>query len=114
VASLADPTVPPGLYTGGRHFDGWAHGHVEFLGKRWLRFPVRGTRRSNTIMTAVDEEGRQVAGYRIAAPHALTKWRAIEITVHPDQRLTDEIILTLARTAPWLSSFFRSPKEGGG
>jgi hypothetical protein len=40
-----------------------------------------------------------VARYRIA------HWRAIEITVHPDQqRLTDELILTLALTARWVAS----------
>jgi len=30
----------------------------------------------------------------------------IDITVHPDQRLTDELILTLALTARWVSSYF--------
>jgi hypothetical protein len=112
--SLADRTGQPVLYTSGQHLRRDPGGVVEFPGQRWLRFPVRGTRRSNAIMTAVDQAGRQVARYRIAAPHALTKWRAIEITVHPEQRLTDELILMLALTAPWISSFFRSPTEGGG
>ena len=85
---------------------------MQFAGPRWLRFPVRGTHRSNAIMTAVDQAGRQVARYRIADKGALTGWSAIDITVHPGQQLTDELLLTLALTAPWISSFFAS--EGGG
>jgi len=55
-------------------------------------------------MTGVDQAGQQVAKYRIARKGA--PWRAIDITVHPDQQLTDELVLTLALTAPWISSFF--------
>jgi len=105
--SLADRAGPPVLYTGGAHIDRKAHGYVQFPGRRWLRFPVRGTRRSNAIMTAVDQEGRQVARYMIADR------RRIDITVHPDQRLTDELILTLALTADWVSRFFSSSGGGG-
>lgn len=105
--SLAGRTGLPVLYTGGRHSDRSAGGYVQFPGRRWLRFPVRGTERSNAIMTAVDQAGRQVARYRIAHRGA------IEITVHPDQQLTDEVILTLALTARWVGSFFGSPSGGG-
>ena len=104
--SLADRAGPPVLYTGGTHIDSTAHGYVQFPGRRWLRFPVRGTRRSNAVMTAVDQEGRQVARYMIADR------RAIDITVHPDQRLTDELILTLALSARWVSSYFDSSGAG--
>jgi hypothetical protein len=110
--SLADQTGRPALYTSGTHIGRKAGGSVQFPGLRWLRFPVRGTHRSNAIMTAADQAGRQVARYRIAGKGVLTGWRAIDITVHPDQRLSDELILTLALTAPWISSFFAS--EGGG
>jgi hypothetical protein len=58
-------------------------------------------------MTSVDQAGKQVARYRIAHRGA------IEITVHPDQQLGDELILTLALTAPWVSSFFGSSSGGG-
>jgi len=105
--SLAGRTGLPILYTGGRHIDRLDHGYVQFPGRRWLRFPVRGTQRSNAIMTAVDQAGRQVARYRIADR------RTIEITVHPDQQLTDELVLTLAVTARWVSSFFDSSGGGG-
>ena len=104
---LADPVGLPVLYTGGRHFNGNSGGYVQFPGRRWLHFPVRGTRRSNAIMTAVDQAGRQVARYMIG------DGRTIDITVHPDQQLTDELALTLALTAWWISSFFDSYGEGG-
>jgi DivIVA domain-containing protein len=105
--SLADRTDPPVLYTGGGHIDRRPGGYVQFPGRRWLQFPVRGTSRSNAIMTAVEPTGRQVARYMIGDR------RAIHITVHPDQRLTDELILTLALTARWVSSYFNSSGGGG-
>jgi hypothetical protein len=105
--SLADRTGPPVLYTGGRHIDRSPGGYVQFPGRRWLQFPVRGTSRSNAIMTAVDQAGGQVARYMIGDR------RMIHITVHPDQRLTDELILTLALTARWASSYFDSSGGGG-
>jgi hypothetical protein len=33
--------------------------------------------------------------------------------IRPDQQLTDELILTLALTAPWDSDFFRGGGGGG-
>jgi hypothetical protein len=111
--SLADRTGLAVLYTAGRHFDRVARGYVEFPGQRWLRFPVRGTARSNAIMTAVDQTGSQVARYRLAAGGVFTR-RAIEITVHPDQALTDELILTLSLSARWISTFFERESGGGG
>jgi hypothetical protein len=111
--SLADRTGLAVLYTKGRHVNRVAHGYVEFPGQRWLRFPVRGTTRWNAIMTAVDQAGRQVARYRLTADGVFTR-RRIEITIHPDQALTDELILTLALTARWISSFFIESEGGGG
>lgn len=108
MTSLADQAGQPVLYTGSRHLERDPGGWVAFPGQRWLRFPVRGTGRSNAIMTAVDQSGGQVARYRIASPRVLMQWGAIEITVHPDQRLNDELILTLALTAPWVNSYFDS------
>ena len=105
--SLADRTDPPVLYTGGGHIDRRPGGYVQFPGQRWLQFPVRGTRRSNAIMTAVDQTGRQVARYMIGGRHM------IHITVHSDQRLTDELIIMLALTARWVSSYFNSSGGGG-
>jgi len=105
--SLADRAGSPVLFTGGRHIDRSPGGYVQFPGRRWLQFPVRGTSRSNAIMTAVDQAGGQVARYMIGDR------RMIHITVHPDQRLTDELILTLALTARWVRSYFDSSGGGG-
>jgi hypothetical protein len=70
---------------------------------RWLRFLVRGTGHTNAIMTAVDQAGNRVARYRL-----LTEDSA-EVTVHPDRDLTDELVLALAISVPWLRSYFRAP-----
>jgi len=57
-------------------------------------------------MTEVDQAGRQVARYMIGDR------RVIRITIHTDQRLTDELILTLTLTARWVSSYFDSSGVG--
>ena len=109
---LLDETGTPVLYTAGRHFNRSAGAYVKFPGHRWLRFPVRGTRRANAIMTAVDQAGNKVARYRIG-PNPT--WReSVEITVHPDQQLTDELTLALALSAPFLRTYFRNEGGGGG
>lgn len=77
-----------------------------FPDQRWLRFPVRGTKLADAIMTAVDQAGNRVARYRLN--------HGIEITVHPDQPLTDELVLALVVSAPWLRSYFRQSKGEGG
>ena len=103
---LLDETGIPILYTAGRHFDLVAGGYIKFPGQRWLRFPVRGTSQRNAIMTAVDQAENKVARYRLADPR--TGFRQItEITVHPDQRLTGELTLAIAASAPWLSRYLR-------
>ena len=108
---LLDETGMPVLYTAGRHFDRKAGGYIKFPGQRWLRFPVRGTRRANVIMTAVDQAGNKVARYRLV-PNRTGVRERVEITVHPGQRLTDELTLAIALSAPWLRSYFAS--SGGG
>jgi len=75
-------------------------GYVQLPGRRWLRFPVRGTGRSNAIMTAVDQvPDRPLARDRDHRP--------------PRSAADDELILKLALTARWVSSFFGSSGGGG-
>ena len=109
---LLDETGTPVLYTGGTHLDRSAGAYVKFPGQRWLRFPVRGFRRANAIMTAVDQAGNKVARYRLAR-NETGLWKRVEITVHPGQQLTDELTLVIALSAPFLRSYFR-PEGGGG
>jgi DivIVA domain-containing protein len=108
---LLDETRIPILYTAGGHSNGSAGGYIKFPGQRWLRFPVRGTGWTDAIMTAVDQAGNKVARYRLVRDKRRF-WKTTEITVHPDQRLTEELALAIAASAPWLSSYFR--QEGGG
>jgi hypothetical protein len=110
---LIDETGTPILYTAGRHANRSAGAYIKFPGQRWLRFPVRGRRRANAIMTAVDQAGNKVARYRLARNETGLRTR-VEITVHPDQQLTDELTLVIALSAPFLRSYFRSKGEGGG
>ena len=109
---LLDETGAPVLYTGGVHIDRGAGGYIKFPGQRWLRFPVRATKRANAIMTAVDQEGNKVARYRLARNRTGSRETA-EIAVHPDQQITNELALAIALSAPWLRSYFRSSGGGG-
>lgn len=98
---LVDETDTPVLYTHGKHLNHRARASITFPDQRWLEFPVEGTRRTNAIMTAVDQDGNKVARYR--APKGPGP---VEITVHPDWTLTDELVLVIAISAPWFLLYF--------
>jgi hypothetical protein len=102
--AFLDEAGIPILYTGGRSFDRSAGASITFLDQRWLRFLVRGTRKENAIMTAVDQAGNRVARYRRSADG----WGSVEIVVHPDRNLADELILAIAISAHWLGSYFKN------
>jgi hypothetical protein len=101
---LRDETGTPVLYASGNNYAFEAKAHITFPDQRWLRFPVRGTNKRNAIMTAVDQAGNKVARYRLLEP-------TVEITVHPGQPLTDELVLAIAISAPWVHQYF---EQGGG
>jgi hypothetical protein len=116
VHQLVDETGTPILYTSGRNFDHRACACVTFPGGRWLRFPVRGTKRANAIMTAVDQAGNKVARYRINTEGRdyvetmdYSSRTSVEITVNPGQELTDELVLAIALSGGWPSSYFAVP-----
>jgi len=106
VEELADETGMPALYTSGQNLNLRAHASIMFPDQRRLRFLVRGTGRSNAVMTAVDQIGKSVARYRIIDK------KSMEIAVNPGWKLTDELTLAIAISAPWLDSYFQRP-EGG-
>lgn len=114
VNELVDEAGVPVLYTSGSHYNRSAHASISFPGRRWLRFPVRGIRRLGAIMTAVDEAGNSVARYRIIPPSFFLRRSIVEITVHPGWPLTDELVLAIAISTPWLNSYFSEPRGGGG
>ena len=102
---LLDKTGRPVLYVSGSNFGHRAGACITFPDQRWLRFPVRGTTRANAIMTAVDQAGNKVARYRIIGkPWTITQ-DTMEIAVHPDELLTDELAIAIAISTPWLSSY---------
>ena len=106
---LLDETRMPILYTSGSHRGRGDGACITFPDQRWLRFPVRGTKRANAIMAAVDQAGNHVAQYRIiGGKHRRTIfWNMVEIAVHPGQELTDELVLAMTISARWLGSYFR-------
>jgi hypothetical protein len=121
VTELVDDTGAPVLYTSGVHFDHSAGASISFPDRRWLRFPVRGTRRGNAIMTAVDEAGNSVARYRLNGfIPGLGNFNSfipglgnVDISVHPGWKLTDELVLAIALSGPWLPRYFEEPGGGG-
>ena len=108
---LLDEMGTPILYTSGWNYDLHAGAFVTFPDRRWLRFPVRGAQRKVGIMTAVDQAGNKIVRYLFARKG----FRApVEITVHPDRQLTEELVLAIAVSVPWLGSYFRKVQSGGG
>jgi hypothetical protein len=117
---LLDATGMPILYTSGRNYRRTAGACITFPDRRWLRFPVRGTRQANAIMTAVDQAGNKIARYRVigmikgtSMPQFPGLWKAIEITVHPGQPLTGELTLAIAISASWPQLVLCDPRGRG-
>jgi hypothetical protein len=106
---LAEQHELPALCTLGQNFDHSAGACIRLSGGRWFQFPVRGRNRRSAIMTALDQDGNKVALYRLVrvAPDQ------VEIAVHPDQQITDELLLVLALSAPWLGTYFKLANQGG-
>ena len=111
VSGFTDETGTPILYSHGSNFYRRAFARITFPDQRWLRFLVRGTSRKNAVMTAVDQAGNKVARYRGTRSYPT---ETVAITVHPDRQLTDELVLAVAISAPWLVSYFANPSSGGG
>jgi hypothetical protein len=102
--ALIDEAGNPILYTTGGNYNGRACARIWFPDGRWLRFLVRGTSKDNAIMTAVDQEGNNVAKYKKFEP-ATPTWDPAGINVHPAQKLTDELVIAIAISTPWLAEY---------
>jgi hypothetical protein len=115
---LLDEAGMPILCGSGMNHNGRAFARITSPDQRWLRFPVRGTRRANAIMTAVDQAGNRIARYRLADKGRNLEWKPtwnwpipVEITVHPDWELTEELVLAIAISAPWLNEYCSVPRS---
>ena len=109
---LVDDAGIPVLYTSGVNYSHRACACISFPDQRWLRFFIRGTGRKNAIMTAVDQAGNRAVRYRTIGAGYMLGREKVEITVHPDRDLTDELTLAIVISAQWLIPYFDTP--GGG
>lgn len=95
------------------HQGAFTAGGRTFGVRRLLHFPVHGTKLRHAIMTAVDEPGNEVASFRrLSAGPWRYRTGTVEIGVHPEQRLADDLAITLALSARWLSSYFQRAGTG--
>jgi len=107
ISEFVDENGTPILYTTGASFWHRTHARVTFPDQQSLRFLVRGTMLRNAIMTAVDQAGNKVARYRITRRYWNSSAMAdAEVAVHPDRKLTDELILAITISSPWLGTYF--------
>jgi len=117
IGELVDETGTPIMYRHGHNLNHRAYGCITFPDQRWVRFWVRGIYGRHGIMTAVDQAGKKVARYRIIdnlREKLLDLTKSVEITVHPDRKLTDELVLVIMESAEWLASYYRAEGHGGG
>jgi hypothetical protein len=118
--TLMDEAETPVLYKGfWWNYDWRALSTILFPDQRWLRFLVRGTWEPNAVMTAVDQAGNNVARYRlnykdlrVGQEKLRGKPKLVEIVVHPDWQLTDELALALVISAEWVEAYFARPSGG--
>ncbi len=107
-ARHVDETGMPVLYAVGSAFNHRACARIGSPDQPgWLRFLIRGTGIANAIMTAVDQAGNRIARCRRVAGRAGIN-KNLEITIHPDQKLTDELVLAIAMSAWWLGKYFET------
>lgn len=76
--------------------------------RRWLRFPVQGTRLRNAVMRAVDESDAEVLWFR------KTNQTVTEAIVRPDCDVTPEILCLIECAASWLGAYLKSAGRRGG
>ena len=99
---LLDETGTPILYGSG--VDG---GYIKFPGGAVAAVPGPGHQAGKRRHDFGGSGREQRARYRLVS-NTPSLWKIVEITVHPDQQLTDELALAFVLSAPWLSSHFDS------
>jgi len=113
VSVLVDETGTPVLYTGARNYKYAADAYIAYPDQRCLRFPVRGPYPATAIMTAVDHAGNKVFRCRACrslsdtvAPLVAPARTGLDIMVHPDYELTDELALAIVMSEGELQRYF--------
>jgi len=82
---------------------------------RWLSLPSSSPDPAGDVGlgTAVGRVVENLLGWAVLDEHARPSigWGEVVITVHPDQELTDELVLAIVISAEWLDSYFSSPQS---
>jgi hypothetical protein len=114
IRELIDDTGTPILYVSGESYNGQIDVRITFPDRRWFQFRIRATERRDAFMTATDQAGKKVARFRVSRVTRFNQHLAeVEIVVHPDRTLTDELVLAVAISPPWLHHYFLQPGGGG-
>jgi hypothetical protein len=92
-------------FTGTKNFNRQAKAVAQVSGGPSLRFPVRGTSKSNAIMTAVDDRGHPFFSLR-QVRNAGSPPKFVEIVVASHRHLTPELLLVMAMSYYNLYTFF--------
>jgi hypothetical protein len=109
LAALVNEAGAPVLCVSGANYDQRSYARISFPDKRWLRFLVRGTRCKNAVMTAVNQDGNKIFRCRINQYAARSFKATLEVAIHPECRLTDEILLAImVSDSKWLMRYFES------
>jgi hypothetical protein len=105
VRVLCDYAGAAVLYLTGDPVDRRDRARITFPDRRSLRFHVRGTQRTNAIMTAVDQSGANLVRYRLAGD-------TTEVIVNPGVPFSDELVPMVMVSAGLLGQYFLN--SGGG
>ncbi len=93
----------------GMNFNGKANAVVRSSEEHWYSFPVEGTRKERPVMTAVDENGEQVAlWWSDSDPRRIG---SVGIVILPGQAIAAELMVMIATATPFFAFYFLKPGD---
>jgi hypothetical protein len=97
----------------GQHFNHKSGASIRFADGRLFVFPVAGDAPTASTMTAVDESGNGVIMFRKTSANsdgplmrAFSPMPHIEVAVHPDWHIVDDLLLMIVAASRLLDSYF--------
>ncbi len=93
----------------GMNFNGKANAVIRFSEEHWYSFPVRGTRREDPVMTAVDETGKELAlWWSESDPRRIG---IAEIVLPPGRAIGTELMVMIVTATPFFAIYFLKPGD---